>query len=81
MEGRFNWAGVIDFLPELGTGLYYTLLISIIGLIIGFVLGAIFGLGRISKIKYFMVFHPYILKSSEGHLYLYKQFGFSLRYH
>ncbi|KKE80161.1 nickel transporter [Oceanobacillus caeni] len=53
MEGRFNWAGVIDFLPELGTGLYYTLLISIIGLIIGFVLGAIFGLGRISKNKIF----------------------------
>ncbi|WP_068675566.1 amino acid ABC transporter permease [Oceanobacillus sp. Castelsardo] len=53
MEGRFNWAGVIDFLPELGTGLYYTLLISIIGLIIGFILGAIFGLGRISKNKIF----------------------------
>jgi glutamine transport system permease protein len=53
MESRFNWAGVIDFLPELGTGLYYTLLISIIGLIIGFILGAIFGLGRISKNKIF----------------------------
>ncbi|WP_156288709.1 amino acid ABC transporter permease [Oceanobacillus salinisoli] len=53
MEGRFNWAGVIEFLPELGTGLYYTLLISIVGLIIGFILGAIFGLGRISKNKIF----------------------------
>lgn len=53
MIGRFNWAGIIDFLPELGTGLYYTLLISVVGLIIGFVLGAIFGLGRISKNKVF----------------------------
>ncbi|MFC2946983.1 amino acid ABC transporter permease [Virgibacillus sediminis] len=48
---RFDWAGVIDFLPQLGTGLYYTLLISIAGLLLGFVLGAIFGLGRISKKK------------------------------
>lgn len=53
MEGRFNWAGVIDFLPQLGTGLYYTLLISVFGLIIGFILGAVFGLGRISKNKFF----------------------------
>ncbi|RKQ33903.1 amino acid ABC transporter permease [Oceanobacillus halophilus] len=53
MEGRFNWAGVIEFIPELGTGLYYTLLISIVGLLIGFILGAIFGLGRISKNKLF----------------------------
>ncbi|WP_249870492.1 amino acid ABC transporter permease [Oceanobacillus saliphilus] len=51
MEGRFNWAGVIDFLPQLGTGLYYTLLISIVGLLIGFILGGIFGLGRVSKNK------------------------------
>lgn len=53
--GRFNWASVIDFLPELGTGLYYTLLISVVGLLIGFVLGGIFGLGRISKNKFFYV--------------------------
>src|SRR5699024_6147036 len=32
-------------------GLYYTLLISVVGLIIGFILGAIFGLGRISRSK------------------------------
>ncbi|WP_067725944.1 amino acid ABC transporter permease [Oceanobacillus damuensis] len=51
MVGRFNWAGVIDFLPQLGTGLYYTLLISIVGLLIGFILGGIFGLGRVSKNK------------------------------
>ncbi len=51
--GRFDWGSVIEFLPDLGTGLYYTLLISVAGLIIGFILGAIFGLGRISKNKLF----------------------------
>ncbi|WP_099160052.1 amino acid ABC transporter permease [Virgibacillus ndiopensis] len=51
MIGRFNWAGVVEFLPQLATGLYYTLLISVVGLLIGFILGAIFGLGRISKNK------------------------------
>ncbi|TFJ92500.1 amino acid ABC transporter permease [Lentibacillus salicampi] len=51
MIGRFNWAGVIDFLPQLMTGLYYTLLISIVGLVIGFILGGIFGLGRIAQSK------------------------------
>lgn len=50
---RFNWASVIDFLPQLGTGLYYTLLISVVGLFIGFILGGIFGLGRISDKKFF----------------------------
>lgn len=49
--GRFDWTGVIEFLPEIFKGLYYTLLISIIGLIIGFALGALFGLGRVSKNK------------------------------
>lgn len=52
---RFNFASIIDFLPQLGTGLYYTLLISVVGLLIGFVLGGIFGLGRISKKKFFYV--------------------------
>ncbi|MEN1967526.1 amino acid ABC transporter permease [Lentibacillus sp. N15] len=51
MIGRFDWAGVIDFWPEILQGLYYTLLISVLGLVIGFILGAIFGLGRISKNK------------------------------
>ena len=32
-------------------GLYYTLLVSVVGLVVGFVLGAIFGLGRISRSK------------------------------
>ena len=47
----FNWAGVIDFLPVLFVGLYYTLLISVVGLLIGFVLGAFVGLARISRFK------------------------------
>ena len=46
---QFNWLGVVDYIPALLQGLYYTLLISVIGLIIGFILGAIFGLGRISR--------------------------------
>ncbi|MFD1708835.1 amino acid ABC transporter permease [Siminovitchia sediminis] len=53
MIGRFDWAGVIDFLPDLMTGLYYTLLISVVGLFIGFALGAIFGIGRVAKNKIF----------------------------
>ena len=47
----FNWAGVIDFLPELGQGLLYTLLVSVVGLVIGFALGAVFGLLRLSRFK------------------------------
>lgn len=48
---QFNWLGVVDYLPALAAGLYYTLLVSVIGLIIGFALGAVFGLGRISRKK------------------------------
>ncbi|WP_373895418.1 amino acid ABC transporter permease [Virgibacillus natechei] len=51
MIGRFNWAGIVEFLPQLATGLYYTLLISVVGLLVGFLLGAVFGLGRISDKK------------------------------
>jgi glutamine transport system permease protein len=47
----FDWAGVIDFIPQLMTGLYYTLLISVLGLLIGFILGAVFGMGRVAKNK------------------------------
>ncbi|GAA0417354.1 amino acid ABC transporter permease [Virgibacillus sp. AGTR] len=51
MAVEFNWLQVIDFLPELVTGLYYTLLISVVGLAIGFILGGVFGLGRIANNK------------------------------
>lgn len=51
MIGRFDWAGVIEFLPDLTKGLYYTLLISAAGLLIGFALGALFGIGRVAKNK------------------------------
>lgn len=52
LMGRFNWAGVVDFLPQLATGLYYTLLISVVGLLIGFIIGVIFGLGRLAENKF-----------------------------
>lgn len=45
----FDWVGVFEFLPQLGTGLLFTLLISVVGLVIGFVLGAVFGLARLSR--------------------------------
>lgn len=48
---NFDWVGIIEFWPQILTGLYYTLLISVLGLIIGFALGALFGLGRVSKNK------------------------------
>lgn len=48
---NFNWASVVDFLPELGRGLYYTLLVSVVGLVIGFVLGALVGLARLSRFR------------------------------
>ncbi|VEF49873.1 glutamine ABC transporter permease [Bacillus freudenreichii] len=53
MIGRFDWAGVVEFLPDLTKGLYYTLLISVVGLLIGFALGALFGIGRVAKNKAF----------------------------
>ncbi|GIN92348.1 glutamine ABC transporter permease [Siminovitchia terrae] len=55
MIGRFDWAGVIEFLPDLTKGLYYTLLISVVGLLIGFALGALFGIGRVAKTKIFYI--------------------------
>ncbi len=48
---NFNWAGVVDFLPQLGRGLYYTLLVSVVGLLIGFVVGAFVGLARLSRFR------------------------------
>lgn len=48
---RFDWAGVVQFLPALATGLGYTLLVSVVGLAIGFTLGAVAGLGRLSRIR------------------------------
>lgn len=47
----FDWPGVVQFLPALVTGLGYTLLVSVAGLAIGFALGAVAGVGRISKIR------------------------------
>lgn len=47
----FDWGGVVAFLPNLGLGLYYTLLVSVVGISAGFFLGIFVGLGRITKIK------------------------------
>ncbi|SDI73703.1 amino acid ABC transporter permease [Alteribacillus bidgolensis] len=41
----------IEILPNLWSGFLFTLLITITGVAIGFVLGAIFGLMRLSKVK------------------------------
>lgn len=48
---NFDWAGVVEFLPELFRGLYYTLLVSVVGLLIGFVVGAFIGLARLSRFR------------------------------
>lgn len=48
---NFDWAGVVEFLPALATGLYYTLLVSVVGIGSGFIIGAFVGLGRLTKIK------------------------------
>lgn len=48
---NFDWAGVVEFLPALATGLYYTLLVSVVGIGSGFIIGALVGLGRLSTIK------------------------------
>src|SRR5699024_8986396 len=47
----FDWAGVVQYFPDLGVGLLYTLLVSVVGLLIGFVLGAVFGLARLSRFR------------------------------
>ncbi|SFD39711.1 amino acid ABC transporter membrane protein, PAAT family [Lentibacillus persicus] len=67
MIGQFDFTSVVEFFPQLFTGLYYTLLISVVGLIIGFVLGAIFGLGRISRVKitqYLSIFYIEIIRGT-----------------
>ncbi|WP_125099486.1 amino acid ABC transporter permease [Leucobacter chromiireducens] len=47
----FDWVGVIDFLPALARGLWITLLVAVVGLAIGFALGALSGLGRLNRIR------------------------------
>ena len=50
---QFDWQAAIDSIPYLAKGIPYTLLISFGGLLIGFVLGIIFGLLSINK-KWFL---------------------------
>ncbi|WP_300266134.1 amino acid ABC transporter permease [Microbacterium sp.] len=47
----FDWPGVIEFLPSLLVGLCYTLLVAIVGIGIGFIIGAFVGLGRLTRFK------------------------------
>lgn len=47
----FDWIGVVAYFPNLAVGLLYTLLVSVVGLLIGFVLGAVFGLARLSRFR------------------------------
>ncbi|OLO04223.1 amino acid ABC transporter permease [Salinicola socius] len=49
---QFDWQAAIDSLPFLLKGLPYTLLISFAGLAIGFVVGIVFGLMRISPTRW-----------------------------
>ncbi|MFL1482885.1 amino acid ABC transporter permease [Marinobacter sp. LN3S78] len=49
MAFEFDWQAAIDSIPYLVEGIPYTLLISFGGLLIGFVLGIIFGLLSINK--------------------------------
>ncbi|QEA38348.1 amino acid ABC transporter permease [Pistricoccus aurantiacus] len=46
---QFDWQAAIDSIPYLLKGIPYTLLISFSGLAIGFVIGILFGLMRVSR--------------------------------
>lgn len=48
---KFDWAGVIVFLPALARGLWITLLVALVGLVIGFTLGVLAGLGRLNRLR------------------------------
>ncbi|MCL1478971.1 MAG: ABC transporter permease subunit [Marinobacter sp.] len=46
---QFDWQAAIDSIPFLAKGIPYTLMISFGGLVIGFLLGILFGLLSINK--------------------------------
>jgi glutamine transport system permease protein len=46
-----NWSIAIDVLPLLLTGLKFTIIIAVCGLFLGFIVGIVVGLSRMSKIK------------------------------
>jgi len=52
---QFDWQAAINSLPFLLKGLPYTLLISFVGLAIGFVVGIIFGLMRIGPTRWLRI--------------------------
>lgn len=51
----FDWSAALSSIPHLLTGIPYTLLISIVGLVIGFFIGIFFGLLRISPSRWLRV--------------------------
>nr|WP_300307713.1 amino acid ABC transporter permease [Halomonas sp.] len=51
----FDWSAALSSIPHLLTGIPYTLLISIVGLAIGFFIGIFFGLLRISPSRWLRV--------------------------
>ncbi|MDN3525000.1 amino acid ABC transporter permease [Halomonas sabkhae] len=52
MDFQFDWQAAFASIPQLATGIPYTLLISFGGLAIGFIIGIIFGLLRISPTRW-----------------------------
>jgi len=52
---QFDWSAALSSIPQLLTGIPYTLLISFGGLAIGFLIGILFGLLRISRTAWLRV--------------------------
>ncbi|MCW4152076.1 amino acid ABC transporter permease [Halomonas sp. 18H] len=52
MDFQFDWQAAFASIPQLSTGIPYTLLISFGGLAIGFLIGIVFGLLRISPTRW-----------------------------
>ncbi|MFD2191823.1 amino acid ABC transporter permease [Pistricoccus aurantiacus] len=52
---QFDWQAAIDSIPYLLKGIPYTLLISFSGLAIGFVIGILFGLMRVSRMVWLRI--------------------------
>lgn len=48
---EFKWSAMIDALPTLMQGVKYTLLISLLGIFLGFIIGIFAGLARVSANK------------------------------
>lgn len=49
---QFKWSAMIDALPTLMQGVKYTLLISLLGIFLGFIIGILAGLARVQTNKF-----------------------------